>query len=52
MRAVGEKALQPRFGFRHGVGLVDAGHVEAVRVRLGDQRGLDLVGIVQKSRSA
>ena len=52
MRAVGEKTLEPRFGFRHGVGRGDAGNVEAARMRVLDQRGFDLRRIVQKSRLA
>ena len=52
MQAFGEEAFEPRFGFRHGVGLGDAGDVEAARARFIDQRGFDLFGIGQKSRSA
>jgi len=45
MGAVGKKALQARFGFRHGVGPCHPGHVEAARARLRDERGLDLVRV-------
>ncbi len=51
MGALGEKALEPFFGFRHRVGLGDADGVEAELSRLLRQRGPDL-GCVQKSRSA
>ena len=50
--AVGEKTLQPRLGFRHGVGLGDAGHVEAACPRVFDERALDRFRLDQKSRSA
>jgi hypothetical protein len=52
MRAVGEKTFKPRFGIRHGIGLGDAGDVEAARLRVRDQRGFDFKLIVQKSRLA
>jgi hypothetical protein len=52
MRAVCKKALEPRFRFRHRVGLGDAGDVEAAQLRLRAQCRFDLVGISQKSRSA
>jgi hypothetical protein len=45
MGAVGEKPLEPRFGFRHRVRLGDADGVEAAQLYLLDQRGLDLTGI-------
>jgi hypothetical protein len=44
MGAVGKKALQARFGFRHGVGSCNAGHVEAARARVLEECCLDLVG--------
>ena len=52
MRAVGKKALEPRFGFRHCIGPRDAGDVETARMRVRDQRGFDLMRIAQKSRLA
>jgi hypothetical protein len=52
MCAVGEEALEPRFGFGHCVGLGDAGDIEAAQLRLLAQRSFDLGRIGQKSRSA
>jgi len=43
--AVGQKALEPRFSFRRRVRPGDADGVEAERMRLRDERGLDLPGL-------
>jgi hypothetical protein len=51
MRAFGEKAFEPFFGFRGRVGPSDAERVEAAGLRLTRERRLDL-GWIQKSRSA
>jgi hypothetical protein len=50
--ALGEEAEKTRRGLCDRVGGGDADNVEAFRVSLGDQPGLQLSGIVQKSRSA
>jgi hypothetical protein len=52
MRAVGEKAFEPRFGFGHRVGPRHAYGVEAVGARLFDERGFNLKRLFQKSRLA
>ncbi len=52
MCAVGEEALEPRFGFRYRIGPCDAGDVEAAFARAFDQGGLDVRRMCQKSRSA
>jgi hypothetical protein len=43
MRAVGQETLEPRFGFRYGIGLSDTGDSEAAPARIVDERSLDLV---------
>jgi hypothetical protein len=42
MRAVGEKAFEPRLGFGHRIGTSNAGDVEAALARARDECGLDL----------
>jgi hypothetical protein len=44
MRAVGDKAVEAGFGFRHGVGSGDAGDIEAARLRLRHEGRFDFVG--------
>jgi len=51
MRAFGEEAFEPRFGFRRGVRARDAEGVEAASAGLRGERCLD-VGAAQKSRLA
>lgn len=52
MCAVGDEALKPRFGFRHGIGARYAQAIEAVRAGLFRNQRLEFGGIGQKSRSA
>jgi hypothetical protein len=52
VRAFGEKALEPRYGLRRRIRLGDANDIEAAGACLLGERGLDLAGIAQKSRSA
>jgi hypothetical protein len=52
VRAVGDKPVETGFGFRTCIRAGDAGDIEAACARLRDQRGLDLAGLGQKSRSA
>ncbi len=51
MRAFGEEAVEPRFGFRRGIGARNAGDVEAAFLRFREKRYLDVSGSLQKSRS-
>jgi hypothetical protein len=52
MPSVGDKAFKPQFRFRHGVRPGNADRIEAERMRVLNQRGFDLRGLAQKSRSA
>ena len=52
MSAFVEKAGKPRFCFRDGVGAGDPNDVEAIGARACEEGGLELDGLVQKSRSA
>jgi hypothetical protein len=45
MGAVGEKTLEPGFGFRHGIRFGDSDSVETAGLRLRDKRGLDIVAV-------
>jgi hypothetical protein len=45
MRAVGDEAVEPRFGFGHCVRFGETNRVEATRTRLFDQGGFDFVRI-------
>jgi hypothetical protein len=55
MLALGQKAFEPRFGLRGGIGAGHAQHVEAVPARRGDEGVLEggffrKSGFFQKAR--
>jgi hypothetical protein len=52
MRAFGDELREPRLGFRRRIRARDAERIEAAGARLVGERRLDLLRIVQKSRSA
>jgi hypothetical protein len=52
VRAVGEKLREPILRERGSVGGCDAERIEPMLVRGAPERGLDLMWIGQKSRSA
>jgi hypothetical protein len=52
MRALRDEGLEALARERDGIGPRDAERVEAVRARGVDERGLEMCGIAQKSRSA
>jgi hypothetical protein len=52
MRALGEKAREPRLRIGNGLRARDADGIEAARLRFADERLPNVSRIVQKSRSA
>ena len=52
MRAFGEKIVEPRFQFRHGVGPGNAKRIKPKRACLFRKRRFDCRWFAQKSRSA